>query len=303
MSIRTLAATTMVASLVLISPAAAFAQSNGDAASSGRNERATLNQERRNERARDAREAREARAAERDRGRSEDHRRDGDRPNGDARSGNRGRGDAPAGVGNSGTIKISTVEEIPDPSNEPHPGCGLRVDFYGFRPGTFDLTIATHAPTGNDQLFADEIVLTERARGNELNLTRVYDIAPVLPPSEDGRWHLRVEVQRRDFPGNGTKTKMLWLECSDETVGTEVEGDVITGDTRTTGGEVRVLGATLSAPSGAALGSNRAAMSNGQLAATGSTSAPGRPLWIALTLLAVGLALSLVNSPALRKSR
>ncbi len=123
------------------------------------------------------------------------------------------RGDDPPGVANSGTIKISTWSEPPSPSNNPHPGCGFRVDWYGFRTGTFDVTISTHPPTGRDVLVTDVVVIATREQGNTLQVMRSYDVRPLLPPSDDGRWHIRVEAERRDMPGNGAKTKMLWLEC------------------------------------------------------------------------------------------
>lgn len=299
MSIRSTGALSIAAALLLAVPTAAAAAPSADPR--GQDTAATRRSE--NEARREAREAdREARDADRTvRGRSgqatpggssADHRRDGDAGNATSR---RGR-EVPA-VGNSGTIKVSAVDEVPDPSNEPHPGCGLRADFYGFRAGTFDLTISTHAPTGSDQLLADDIVLSESARGNTLQLTEVYDVGSLLPPSDDGRWHLRVEVARDGQPGNGAKSKMLWLECPVDAGGLSAPNAL--GGSRGGAADAEVLGTFVGAPAAAADGIDvvgRVAAPTDDLATTGG-AAMRSMIWIALALLSLGLGVAMLNKP------
>lgn len=205
---------------------------------------------------------------------------------------------APNGVANSGTIKVSAIGTPADPSNEPHPGCAFRVDLYGFRAAQYDLTISLHAPTGSGELLSDSITVTEDAQGNELNLTRTYDVAELLPASEDGRWHLRVELKKEGSPGNGAKTKMLWLECpagdaaaADDTAGDADGQGVLDHTDRTTSGDTSVLGAGYSNTETAA-GDAEVAGSGG-LAFTGGTMQ--RLIWIALALLSLGIGFTLLS--------
>lgn len=124
-----------------------------------------------------------------------------------------------SGVKNSGTIKVAQVGAGTEPDNDPKPGCALRVDFYGFRAGTLNVTISVIPPTGNDAIATDTVSLATSARGNEYQTSRTYDLSGALSSlgsSADG-YHLRVDAQREGFPGNGSKTKVLWLKCAPDT--------------------------------------------------------------------------------------
>lgn len=209
----------------------------------------------------------------------------------------RGRGAAntsPNGVANSGTIKISAIGETPDPSNNPHPGCGLRVDLYGFRAADYDLTIALHAPTGSGTLIEDAFTISESAQGSELNLTRSYDVAGLLPANDDGRWHLRVEVKKDGSPGNGAKTKMLWLECP---VDEAAAAPDVAGDDADDADDTAVLGNQFVNDANVETADSAEVAASGAdgLATTGG--AVTRVVWIALALLSLGLGIALLTRP------
>jgi hypothetical protein len=227
-----------------------------------------------------------------------------------ARPGKPGSADATSKPGNSGTIKISAVDSVADPSNEPHPGCSFRVDFYGFRAGTFDVTVSTQPPTGREVLLTDVVTLATDARGNELQLQKVYDVASMLPASDDGRWHLRVDVARQGQPGNGSKTKVFWLECptdgtaAEQSFGSEADGfaaDALNSQSQARGARnARVLSASASQFTAEATADDAGdgavvqAAAHDALALTGSPVAK-RVFWAAIALLIIGVALTLFS--------
>ncbi|MCA1830813.1 MAG: hypothetical protein ABR552_04345 [Actinomycetota bacterium] len=119
------------------------------------------------------------------------------------------------GVDNHGTIKISSVDDPPDPSNDPHPGCPFRVDFFGFKAGTYDITITGWPPTGGGVLKTDVITIPTTTHGNTFQVSRTYDLSAALAditPANQG-YHVRLDAKRRGTPGNGSKTKVFWLTC------------------------------------------------------------------------------------------
>lgn len=293
---RTLTAAIIAITLGLTIPTAAAPRTDRDQGARGT--RNAAERHARNELRDRAQDHRRSSAAEPRRSHGTDRQRD-ERPGstGDRRPAG-ARTQDPGGVGNSGTIKVSTVGEAPDPSNEPHPGCALRVDLYGFRAGMFDLTISTHPPTGRELITSDVIEVTEPARGNELQLTRVYDVAALLPASEEGRWHLRIELKRRGSPGNGAKSKVVWLACAPGEAAA-APSDHADATTFAPIDESAVLGATLAARrdrSNDVEVAARAAAPADDLAVTG-----GRALrwtvWIALALLSIGLTLAILARP------
>ncbi|MCA1824029.1 MAG: hypothetical protein ABR520_11060 [Mycobacteriales bacterium] len=199
-----------------------------------------------------------------------------------------------------GTIKVADPLANTAPGNEPHPGCSLRVDFYGFNLGPLSVTISGQAPTATDQpLSGGTVVITQPRKGGQFQQSATFDLNSALAtvtPTAQG-YHLKVTVVDPDKPGNGGKQKVLWLNCAPLTPrslvapnssglggGTVTAGDVTTAvkGTRTT----RKLSAA--APTATVLGT-RLLRSSGVLPRTGlKTTAM---LWIGIAVLQWGLIL------------
>lgn len=131
---------------------------------------------------------------------------------------------AAQGVGNSGTIKIATVgSPTSNEDNEPHvAACVFRADYYGFRAATYNVTITGVAPTGGGQLTTDTVVISESANGNTYQTSKTYDLTGALSsitPHEQQGYHIRYDAKRAGSPGQGSKTKVFWLDCSPTTTG------------------------------------------------------------------------------------
>lgn len=143
---------------------------------------------------------------------------------------------ASQGVKNSGSIKVAQIGSGTEPDNGAKPGCTFRVDFYGFRAGVLDVTVSAIAPTGDATVATDQVTLSTSARGNEYQASRTYDVSGALGglTASDQGYHLRVDVKRTDSHGNGSKSKVFWLDCAPET---QVQGTYFE---RSNG--VRVLG-------------------------------------------------------------
>lgn len=188
-----------------------------------------------------------------------------------------------SGVKNSGTIKVAQVGSGTEPNNEPHPGCTFRVDFYGFRAGTLALTISAISPTGDGTLATDSVTISRDARGSRYQTSRTYDVSSALAgytAAQQG-YHLRVDAKRTDSNGQGSKTKVFWLDCAP---------DAEVGGTFVERGRARVLG--ISTGTGAyRIDGRRVATTDGRLEVLGvSLARTGAPL-IGLSLLAVAFLL------------
>lgn len=180
------------------------------------------------------------------------------------------------GVGNSGTIKIVAVGADTHNDNEPHPGCTFRVDFYGFDAGTMHLTVRSVEPTTTALLRRETVSITRSARGNTFQTSRTYDVSGELAsftPKQQG-YHLRVDVRRSDANGQGSKTKVFWLNCQTVTVGGV--GGTSPGATSPSapGGETRGTGTqVLSAQPGTLTGGGSTA-SDGSTALNAGSGSP-----------------------------
>lgn len=154
------------------------------------------------------------------------------------------------GLKNTGTVKIAFVGDTTANNNDPHPGCPFRMDLYGFQAGTYAVTVRAHAPTGSGMLTQDSVTLSSSARGNEFQLSRTYDVAAALSsytPHPQQGYHVRLDVTRSDAGGNGSKTKVFWLECATAVQGVseEVDGGTDGGtDGTTDDDDTAVLGIT-----------------------------------------------------------
>lgn len=123
------------------------------------------------------------------------------------------------GVANSGSIKVAQVGSGVDPNSDPTPGCTFRVDFYGFRAGTLDVTVSAIAPTGDATVATDRVTLTSSARGSQHQTSRTYDVSGPLASltATDQGYHLLVAAKRTDSNGLGSKTKTFWMDCNPST--------------------------------------------------------------------------------------
>jgi hypothetical protein len=151
----------------------------------------------------------------------------------DSRKGEAGRNQN-QGVANSGTIKIASLGSDTHPEDEPHPGCAFRVDFYGFREGWLTTEVSLQPPSGRQFLDSARVHISEDGRGNEYQTSIAFDMMERLR-AIDGqaeRFHILVDARRDDARGNGSKTKVLWLECpaSDDSVA-EAEGTALSSRT------------------------------------------------------------------------
>lgn len=132
----------------------------------------------------------------------------------------------PAGnpPGNNGTIKVDGAPFDDAPDNEPHPGCSMQLDFYGFDEGDLyaDVTFDAIAPTAGGTVLSDRVFIGEddNAGGGStdgLDASRTYDLAPALAaiaPAAQG-WHVKVTVRADGSQGADVKRKVFWLgDCA-----------------------------------------------------------------------------------------
>ena len=128
--------------------------------------------------------------------------------------------------GNNGTVKIreaGTPDE--DVSNDPQINC-LEAAWYGFDATadvtTFDVTFINPTSAATVQHFADQITLDLDAAGGSSDFDGKFqpaiDTTGVEP--QNGKWHIRVDVETTTANGSTSKSKTVWItnECStDET--------------------------------------------------------------------------------------
>jgi hypothetical protein len=135
-----------------------------------------------------------------------------------------GTGGAFAAQGNSGDVKINgtTVDQIPN--NAPHQGCAFTMEYYNFAVGSPDATYAftLQAPTqvGNNMLASGSVAIG----GGELPGYPMLDAAVTVDlstslaasgavPAQQG-YHVRMDVTSPDQQGNGSKSKVFWVDGS-----------------------------------------------------------------------------------------
>lgn len=128
--------------------------------------------------------------------------------------------------GNNGTVKIrekGTADE--DVSNDPQINC-LEAAWYGFDNTadvtTFDVTFINPTSSATVQHFADQITLDLDAAGGSSDFDGKFqpaiDTTGIDP--QNGKWHIRVDVETTTANGSTSKSKTVWItnECGrDET--------------------------------------------------------------------------------------
>ncbi|MFI5624525.1 hypothetical protein ACIA03_13755 [Nocardioides sp. NPDC051685] len=131
-------------------------------------------------------------------------------------------GDDPAG--NNGTVKIIQHGNIDDvPENQPHVGCKLEVEWYGFDEGddiVSKISWALHSPTEEGELTVDgpsEVsVGGDDASGagtdDGLDGREVYTLTATGVPHPEQGFHAKVTIHTPGSIGNDTKTKVFWFQ-------------------------------------------------------------------------------------------
>jgi len=224
-------------------------------------------------------------------------------PGGDAASPTPGLAHDPtAGTrppGNNGTVKIDGMPWDNAPNNEPHPGCILQIDFYGYDDGPnlwADWELVLHSPTrattGSGIIGSGDVYIGEDQAGGgtdhdaSVTVTYAYSVAETMAtPHPKQGYHVKLTVHADGSIGADTKHKTFWMTCTAQVLPTTVTPPPTTGPLPTSappGPAVppTVLPSIVRPPNG--------------LAFTGSD--PGRRMAIALALLLFGTA-------ALRASR
>ena len=126
--------------------------------------------------------------------------------------------------GNNGTVKIDDTPFDSHPNNEPHVGCVVQVDLYGYDAGdlTATVTFEAWAPTNegeDDELLTDTLDIGEdpAGGGTDLDASGTYDLtnalADITPHPQQG-WHVRLTVHAEGSQGADVKHKVFWVqEC------------------------------------------------------------------------------------------
>lgn len=131
--------------------------------------------------------------------------------------------------GNNGHIQIDEYAADGGKGNDPHPGCGFSINFFGYdtstvaNPVTAHITVAPWAPTkgGTIQHFTTSFPPYVRASGSQLDENfptmdpaQVVSMFSGVAPKKQG-WHVRVTVTVQPLAiGSDVKHHMLWLNCA-----------------------------------------------------------------------------------------
>lgn len=129
--------------------------------------------------------------------------------------------------GNNGTVKIDGMPWDSAPNNEPHVGCIMQIDFYGYEQGPWDayFELGLHAPTGSGYLGSGWVYVGEDANGGgtDLDGSVTYDLRPALAasgvqPHPKQGYHVRLTVEADAYSiGADVKHKMFWVNCGSST--------------------------------------------------------------------------------------
>ncbi|MBC7278882.1 hypothetical protein [Nocardioides sp.] len=131
--------------------------------------------------------------------------------------------------GNNGTVKIIKHGNIDDiPNNEPHVGCELDVEWYGFDEGAdiiSKISFELHAPTEGGDLTVDGpaevFVGGDAASGagtdDGLDGRETYKLSATGLAHPKQGFHVKVTIHTPRSHGSDTKSKVFWFQnCETE---------------------------------------------------------------------------------------
>ncbi|MFE7226936.1 hypothetical protein ACFU7D_19225 [Nocardioides sp. NPDC057577] len=127
-------------------------------------------------------------------------------------------------AGNNGTVKVIKHGNIDDvPNNEPHVGCTLDIEWYGFDEGediVSEISFELHAPTDTGELTVDGPssvpVGGDAASGagtdDGLDGRETYTLSATGLAHPKQGFHVKVTIHTPGSIGNDTKTKVFWFQ-------------------------------------------------------------------------------------------
>lgn len=184
-------------------------------------------------------------AAPGDRGQAKGHDKDKDHGNGDGHGNGHGNGngngngqanghahapgqekqdDRPGNgdpAGNNGTVKIAAPSDaVGHPSNNPHPGCTVVVEWFGFDAGddvVSTVSFAPHAPTSDAVIGGTSpssvfVGGDAASGGTDLDGRQAYTLTFEGEPHPKQGFHVKLTVATPHSLGNDTKSKVFWVE-------------------------------------------------------------------------------------------
>ena len=162
--------------------------------------------------------------------------------NGGGNGGGNGNGGAHGDPpGNNGTVKIAAPgDAVGHPSNNPHPGCTVVVEWFGYDAGddvVSTVTFAPQAPTSDITIGGTSpssvfVGGDAASGGTDLDGRQAYTLTFTGDPHPKQGYHVKLTVATPRSLGNDTKTKVFWVEpCAPTSTGDTPDGDTPNGDT------------------------------------------------------------------------
>ena len=125
-------------------------------------------------------------------------------------------------AGSNGTIKIvghGEIDSVPD--NNPHQGCTLGVEWYGFDEGdlTSTVTFQLWAPTRGDLTVDGDRTVSvggdAAGGGRDLDGREFYTMHPAAAPHAQQGFHVKITVSTPGARRTETKSKVIWVQGCD----------------------------------------------------------------------------------------
>lgn len=137
--------------------------------------------------------------------------------------GQQGSGAAAPGdpAGNNGTVKIAAPSDaVGHPSNNPHPGCTVVVEWFGFDAGddvVSTVSFAPQAPTSDAVIGGADpssvfVGGDAASGGTDLDGRQAYTLTFQGEPHPKQGFHVKLTVATPHSLGNDTKSKVFWVE-------------------------------------------------------------------------------------------
>lgn len=128
----------------------------------------------------------------------------------------------PGRPGNNGTVKVDAKPFDDAPDNEPHVGCRLEIDFYGYDQGSLDATytLELKSPSPNGTLVRGSTFIGEDPPGGGTDLDASVQVdlqrelaASGAEPHPNQGFHVRLTVNAEGSIGADVKRKTFWTRC------------------------------------------------------------------------------------------